>query len=82
MQDAIEIEVLEENWDAVQVFLRCTQLYSTSMAGACALGLTAMEIEAACRLCTVPRSTWPEVSMDVLHMGRIAAEALNRRQAQ
>jgi L-fucose isomerase-like protein len=76
-----EIEVLEENWEAVQVFTRCRQDYAASMTGAFALGLNAREVEAACRLAGVALERWPEVSEHVMHMGCIAATELNKRKA-
>lgn len=76
---AVEIEVLEENWDSVQVFTRCRQDYAAGMTGAFALGLNAREVEAACRLAGVARDRWPEVSDHVMQMGGIAAAELNKR---
>ena len=74
-----EIEVLEENWDAVQVFSRCRQHYAVGMAGAFALGFHAQEIESACRLAGIAPDRWPEVSEQVHHMAGVAATALNQR---
>lgn len=74
--------MLEENWNAVQVFLRCAQGYLASMAGAWAMGFTAVEIESGCRLCAIAERDWPELSEQVRDMGRVAAEALNRRHAR
>lgn len=74
--------MLEENWNAVQVFIRCRQDYATSMAGAFALGFTAREIESGCRLAAVAADEWPDVSEQVLHMGGVAAGALNERQGK
>lgn len=76
-QDPFEVEVLEENWDAAQVFGRCRQAYVVGMKGLVALGFTAVEIEAGCRLAGVRRHRWPEVSDHVLAMGRIAATSIN-----
>lgn len=77
-----EIEVLSENWDAVQVFTRCRQEYMPAGGGAHALGLSALEIDAALRLSGVPAERWPEISDQVLHMGKVAAQALNERGAR
>lgn len=75
------MEVLEENWEAVHVFKLCKQSWVVGLGGAFALGLTALEIDAACRLTRVPSKRWPEVSDHVEEMGRIAAEELNKRKA-
>lgn len=79
LDGALEVEVLEENWDAVQVFTRCRQDYAAGMTGAFALGLNAREIEAGCRLAGIAPQRWPEVSEHVLHMGGVAAAELNQR---
>jgi hypothetical protein len=71
--------VLDENWEAVHVFLLCTQGWAVSLAGAHALGLSALEVDAACRLRRVPMKQRPTVSEQVMEMGRVAAEELNRR---
>lgn len=71
--------MLEENWDAVQVFSRCRQQYAVSMSGAFALGFNALEIEAGCRLVGVAPDQWPEISRHVQEMGATAAALLNER---
>ena len=75
----LEVEVLDENWDAVQVFIRCRQEYVAGMNGAFAIGFNAREVEAGCRLAGVRRARWPEISEDVLAMAGVAAEVLNAR---
>jgi hypothetical protein len=45
-----EIEVLAENWAAVQVYHRCQPLIVAGAGGAMFLGVSAQEIESACRL--------------------------------
>lgn len=74
--------MLEENWNTVQVFVRCRQEYVTSMAGAFALGFNAREVESGCRLAGVSIDEWPEVSEHVQHMGGIAAAVLNDRRGK
>lgn len=74
--------MLEENWSAVQVFVRCRQEYVAGMASAHALGFNAREVESACRLAGIATDQWPEVSDQVLHMGGIAATVLNDRQGK
>ena len=71
--------MLEENWDAVQVFQLCQQTWAAGIAGAHALGFTALEIDASCRLKQIPPDCLSEVAQQVMDMGRIAAEELNRR---
>jgi hypothetical protein len=71
--------VLEENWEAVQVFQLCSQTWLVGMTTAHAMGFTAAEVDAACRLRCVPPRTRPTVSEQVKEMGSIAAEELNRR---
>lgn len=75
------MEVLEENWQAVHVFMLCKQSWAVGLAGAFALGITALEIDAACRLKRVSSNRWPKTSEYVDEMGRIAAEELNKRKA-
>lgn len=77
----MNIDVFEENWEAVQVFTRCRQDYIASMAGAHALSFSALEIDAGCRLVGVAAARLPEVSEHVREMGVIAARALNERSA-
>ena len=74
-----EVEVLEENWAAVMVFKRCRQEWAMHMAGATAMGLSALEVRAGCELAGIPQAQWDEVSEQVQEMGAIAAEALNQR---
>ncbi|WP_158635696.1 DUF1799 domain-containing protein [Vulcaniibacterium tengchongense] len=77
--DEVEIEVLEENWDAVQVFLRCCQQYVGTLAGVRACGFTAQEVEAGCRLAEIAAEQRPEVSLQVMEMGLVAAKQINSR---
>lgn len=71
--------MLEENWDAVQVFTRCRQDYIAGMTGAFALGFSGVEVQAGCRLAGLSRRAWPEVSEQVQQMGVIAANETNSR---
>ncbi len=75
-----ELEVLEENWDTVQVFQLCQQTWCVSMAGAIAIGFCAREVESACRVARIPARKLTATAIDVREMGRVAAEALNSRQ--
>lgn len=78
---AAELEVLSENWDAVQVFTRCSHQYIAGLGGACSLGFTALEIDAACNLYGLAPEARQEVSEHVRQMGAIAAQVLNSRKA-
>jgi hypothetical protein len=71
--------VLEENWDAVQVFQRCSQQYAVGLRGATALGFSAAEVVSACRLYRLATRRWPEISDQVFEMSRIAARVFNDR---
>ena len=63
----------------MQVFTRCRQDYIAGMTGAFAMGFTAREIEAGCRLAGLGRKAWPVVSEQVQEMGAIAAAETNGR---
>lgn len=70
--------MLEQNWDAVQVFMRCSQSWvSAGMAGAFASGITAQEMSAAAAMLGVPVT--PELAQYVQEMGHVASKALNER---
>lgn len=75
----IELEVLEENWEAVQAFGLCQQSWIGGMAGGVALGFSAQEISAACRLLGIARDLLATVAVQLREMGAAAAEALNAR---
>jgi len=47
---AVEIEVLDENWDTVQVFRICQPSFITGMHTPIYAGISAMEMQAACAL--------------------------------
>lgn len=49
------------------------------MAGGFAGGLSALEVDAACRLTGIAADDLAEVSRQVIEMGRIAAEEVNSR---
>jgi len=46
----IEIEVLDENWNTVQVFRYCQPSFITGMHAPVYLGISALELQAACSL--------------------------------
>lgn len=54
------IEVLECNWTAVQVYLRCQQTMLASMSGVAYLGVSASEAMASARMLRVPVLEWPD----------------------
>lgn len=71
-----ELDVLEENWEAVSVFLHCQQTWVVGM-GTFAIGISAQEVRAAADGLAISLSA--ERFGYVIEMGRIAAEALNGR---
>ncbi len=76
--DEVEVEVLDENWIAFQVFRACQPTF-VGMAGA-VVGIAAVEIYAAVRLLCVPRAEWDEVTHKVHYMGeRMAVAQAARR---
>lgn len=70
--------MLEENWDAVQVFRFCQQSWIAGMGGAFALGFSAAEVFAGCRLAGFESPCFLLTS-HVREMGDVAAKALNER---
>jgi len=46
----IDIEVLEENWDTVHVFRHCQPSFITGMHAPVYLGISALELQAACSI--------------------------------
>lgn len=71
--------MLEENWEAVQVFQRCQQTWVANMGGAYALGFSALEVAAGCRLVGIAAADVMQVSEQAQEMGGVAATALNAR---
>lgn len=71
--------MLEENWEAVQVFRFCRQCWLGGFGGAYALGFSALELDAACRLAGIEESRLPLIAEQVRDMGDVAANALNER---
>jgi hypothetical protein len=68
---AAEIEVLECNWNAVQVFANAQATWLSGMRAAY-LGISAAEIHAAALLLRVPRGEWPQLLRDVRTLDHIA----------
>lgn len=64
--------------DAVAVFDRCVMAAIGGM-GVVWQGIAATEIRAALTLARIPRARWLDVSDDVSRMGRVAADAMNKR---
>jgi hypothetical protein len=48
------VEVLQENWNAVNVFLRCQRNVVAGAGGALYLSVPALEVQAACSAMQVP----------------------------
>lgn len=71
--------MLEENWHVVQVFQLCQQSWAVHLGGAQALGFSALEVDAACRLAATPPDDLTTTATHALEMGRIAAGVLNAR---
>jgi len=71
--------VLEENWDAVRVFQLCRQAWVGGFGGAFALGFTALELDAACRLAAIEVDRLSLIAEQVRDMGDVAANILNER---
>lgn len=67
-----ELDVLEENWEAVSVFLHCQQTWVAGM-NAVAIGISAQEVRAA--VAGLALSLSAEHFGYVIEMGRIATEA-------
>lgn len=71
-QEPSVIEVLSENWRALQVFQVCLVSYA-GMGGV--VGIAAAEIHAAVQLLQVPQKAWRSVSHKVHYMGVCLAMA-------
>jgi len=48
--EVIDIEVLEENWNTVRVFRTCQPSFITGLHAPAYLGISALELQAACSL--------------------------------
>lgn len=68
-----------ENWQVAQVFLACRWILVLGFGGAYWQGISAQEIDAACRLRCVPRAKWPEVLDGVRIMESAAQPILNEK---
>lgn len=55
------VDVLEENWDTVQVFMQCRPQWLTGFHAPVYAGVTAQELEAALRLLQIPSTDHPDV---------------------
>lgn len=72
------LEVLAENWQAVEVFGHCQMTWiGGGMGGVFALGIAAQEAQAAIQMLDAQPKA--EVFSQVIEMGREAASALNGR---
>jgi hypothetical protein len=72
----VALEVLAENWTAVQVF-QCCQPTFAGMSGT-QVGISAAEIEAAMRGLRIAPRERPDVMRGVVYMGRIAADEASK----
>lgn len=76
----VELDVLQENWEATHVFAGCSLQYiGGGMAAPMATGITATEAMAAIEGMQVDLALHPHVFDQVIEMGRFAAHALNER---
>lgn len=74
------IEVLECNWQAVEVFRRCQLTWVSGMRAVC-VGISAKEIRSAAWLMQIEQTEWMQLTDDVQLMGRVAAAALNKQKS-
>lgn len=72
------VRVWKENWDSVQVFVRCS--WNRVVAGdrLVSTGIATTEIEAVARLLGIPRRRLPQVLDDVRQMVGVALPELTR----
>lgn len=70
------VEVLECNWDAVQVWMRCQQTYVSGPAGGYPLGIAATEVAAVSTALQVP------LDADLLDSVRVLAAAHNKARSK
>lgn len=75
----VEVDVLFDNWDTVAVFGRCQPNWIVGLGGASYAGISATEIEAACRLLQIPPADWPVVSQGVRVMALASADAIRKK---
>lgn len=74
------LEVLAENWQAVEVFGHCQMTWiGGGMGGMFAIGIAAQEAQAAIQMLGIQPQA--EVFGQIIEMGREAAQVLNERQA-
>lgn len=66
----IEIPVLEDNWDAVQVFQQCQPVWITGLHAPIYQGISALELQAAMRLEGIQPNAAPDVIAGVRLMER------------
>lgn len=74
---AKRVRVLACNWQSVEIFRRCQQTVA-GMSGVCT-GFAAQEVRAALELLGISRRRWPSLFDDVLYMGSVAANEINRK---
>lgn len=78
-----EVDVLDDNWDTVQVFLRCQANWLTGGMGAPVyLGISALELDAAIRLSRIPTEQIDEVVNGVRVMELTTRESHNQARSK
>ncbi|WP_411832328.1 DUF1799 domain-containing protein [Pseudoxanthomonas mexicana] len=75
----IEVEVLDDNWDTVAVFGQCQPSWLVGLGGASYAGISATEVEAACRLLQIPPMQWPDISQGIRVMSLASAEEYRQK---
>jgi len=75
------IEVLECNWQAFEVFMRCDPSLSVGMGGGMYTGYASAEIQCVMELLGVRKSDRVNVFDAVKHMGRVWCEVRNAARA-
>jgi len=75
------IEVLDCNWTAVQVYLRCQQTMLAGMSGVAYLGVSASEAMASARMLRVPVREWPDTLDGAQSLAGMVAKIENDKAA-
>ncbi|WP_295937109.1 DUF1799 domain-containing protein [uncultured Xanthomonas sp.] len=77
-EDAAEqVDVLEENWQALMVFRQCRPQWITGMHAPLYDGISALEIEAAARLHRVAEDDYPDLIASIEVLVRATRQARN-----
>lgn len=77
----VEIEVLADNMQPLQVYLRCQSTMLAGMGGSVITGVSAQEALAACRICRVRAAEWEETCEAVQTLAGMVANIENKKAA-